>query len=74
MDPDTKQTRIPVEFSTALRACRHVRGYTVREVAKGAGVSTWDLLSFERGEAIPSPQEFAKIWQFLTTDPPLTAT
>lgn len=62
--------RVPRDFATALRAGRTIRGFSVRDVAQGTGLTMWKLVSFEKGEEIPRPEEFARLWSFLSTGEP----
>jgi len=61
--------RVPVHFEFALRGARAVRGFSLRQVSEGTGISVWRLGHFEKGSLRPAPSEFAKIWWFLSSEP-----
>jgi hypothetical protein len=56
-----------------LRIARICRGLTLRQVAAGAGLPLWRLNAAERGKATLRPDEFARAWNFLSTDAPSDA-
>lgn len=37
-------------------------------MATATGVPTWRLSSFERGRDVPDPEEFAVVWNFLSSE------
>jgi hypothetical protein len=59
-----------VSFGPALHAARMLRGYSRSYVSTHTGLSVGRLKFIEEGKAEPDAYEWAKVWNFLSTDPP----
>jgi hypothetical protein len=66
--PGSEPLFVPEKFVSALRGGRVLQGYTVGQVSRGTGIPTWRIRAFEAGLQ-PSVEEFAQLWDFLSTDP-----
>jgi hypothetical protein len=77
LDRDTRSYAFPMAYGTdgtplgaALRTARLVRGWSLRRLADTTGVPQWRLSAFERGACAPPADEFYRVWECLSTDPP----
>jgi len=61
-------TTAALEFATALRAGRLLRGYTLKQVSAATGIPSWRLTSLERGDDAPVFEEFVTVWTFLCAE------
>ena len=67
MNQEKEAPRVPACFATSLRAGRMATGRALAEVARAAGIPSWRLGRFERGDEVPTPEEFGRLWEVLSS-------
>ena len=57
----------PVMDMKSIRVVRAVRGWSQRELAQAAGLSTWRVWRIEKGVVEPSNEEMGRLWVALSS-------